>query len=218
MGLKTKTRKLLKGLVILSEQLGLRKSIWTSSSIDKNGNPVPWYTFPSYEYLKGLDLRKYEVLEFGSGNSSKFWQSRVKKLTSVEHNKDWYEKLKTEFSASNFTIILAEDHDDYINAAKKINYDIAIIDGVHRLDCTKAIIDFKPEVSLIILDNSDRHPCCAKLIRKKLNLIQVDFHGFGPINSYTWTTSVFFSRNFTTRPYENSALPDIPTGGLIDCK
>ena len=101
-----------------------------------------------------------------------------KKTNSVEHNKDWFEKLKTEFSANNFTVILAEDHDDYINAAKNINYDIVIIDGVHRLECTKAIIDFNPEISLIILDNSDRHPCCAELAKEKTQLNTSGFPWF----------------------------------------
>ena len=31
---------------------------------------------------------------------------------------------------------------------------------------------------------------------KSANLLQVDFYGFCPMNNYTKTTSVFFSRNF----------------------
>jgi len=45
------------------------------------------------------------------------------------------------------------------------------------------------------------------------NLIQVDFSGFGPCNNYTWTTSLFFSRNFN---FKTSCFnqPLQPIGGL----
>ena len=34
-------------------------------------------------------------------------------------------------------------------------------------------------------------------------MIEVDFHGFGPINNYTWTTSIFFNRNTRLKPTDN---------------
>lgn len=44
---------------------------------------------------------------------------------------------------------------------------------------------------MLILDNSDWYPSTIKYLQKNLNWVQIDFHGFGPINSYTWTTSIF---------------------------
>lgn len=34
-------------------------------SIDKNNNPIAWYTYPTLEYLNALDLREKLVLEWG---------------------------------------------------------------------------------------------------------------------------------------------------------
>jgi hypothetical protein len=38
-------------------------------------------------------------------------------------------------------------------------------------------------------------------------MIQVDFFGFGPINDYTWTTSIFFSRDFDFKPINGEIRP-----------
>lgn len=211
MGFKTKFRKILRAITILTEDYGLRRSIWSTESIDGNGRPIPWYTFPCIEYLEGLSLEGFKVLEFGSGNSSLYWAKKCKLVTSIEHNKEWFEKCK---KIDNLNVILEESKDGYVSSAYNIQYDIAIIDGIHRFACTQAILKNNLESkSLIILDNSDRHPDCAKLLRESKYLLEVDFHGFGPINSYTWTTSIFFSRNFECQSREGR-MPLLPKGGL----
>jgi hypothetical protein len=37
-------------------------------------------------------------------------------------------------------------------------------------------------------------------LKRDADLIQVDMTGLGPINSYVWTTSFFFHRNFRFKP------------------
>jgi len=66
---------------------------------------------------------------------------------------------------------------------------------------------------LVILDNSDRYKETSKYLREELDLIEVDFHGFGPINNYTWTTSIFLSRNFKFKAIDNSQ-PNYSISGL----
>jgi len=56
------------------------------------------------------------------------------------------------------------------------------------------------ESGIVILDNSDWYAETAKFLRDSLNMIQIDFHGFGPINSYTWTTSLFLTRGVMMNP------------------
>ncbi len=69
-----------------------------------------------------------------------------------------------------------------------------MIDGVERrAACDEAL--HKLRLAVIILDNSDWHHHCAARLRAG-GLLEVDFAGFGPINGYTWTTSLFFHREF----------------------
>lgn len=72
---------------------------------DKEGNPIPWISFPAYEYLEQLDLSDKTVFEFGSGNSTLYWAKRVKSVISIEDDKEWYEKIKTRIP-SNTTLLL----------------------------------------------------------------------------------------------------------------
>jgi len=46
---------------------------------------------------------------------------------------------------------------------------------------------------MLVLDNSDWYPKSVRFIQDNLGWMQIDFHGFGPINNYTWTTSVFIN-------------------------
>jgi hypothetical protein len=46
---------------------------------------------------------------------------------------------------------------------------------------------------MIILDNSDWFPETVDVLRSTLGWFELDFHGFGPINGYTWTTTIFIN-------------------------
>ena len=96
-------------------------------------------------------------------------------------------------------------------------FDVIIIDGIKRTECARAIehyltIDSK-EGAMVILDNSDWYKETSKFLRENLNLIEIDFHGFGPINNYTWTTSLFVSRKFNFKPVNNSQ-PNFSLAGI----
>lgn len=62
-----------------------------------------------------------------------------------------------------------------------------------------AAVAFLRPGGLMILDNSDWYPNTAAYLRER-GLIQIDMHGFGPVNPYTWTTSLFLDRAFAMKP------------------
>ena len=185
------------------------KTIKEWNCIDNDGNEIPWYTYPAIEYLNNLDFLAKQVFEFGSGNSSTFWSKKSKKVVSIEHDKDWYEKVNANLN-NNQTLLYKEDNNEYENSLliQGEKFDVIIIDGIRRTECSKVVGDFLNKESsdgyMVILDNADWYKETSKYLREELNLIEVDFHGFGPINSYTWTTSIFLSRNFNFKPINNS--------------
>lgn len=205
-------RKVLRNFWILSEEYGQRKSIFSWKCIDKEGNAIPWYTYPAIEYLAGLDFSTSKILEFGSGASSIWWARRAESVLAVEHDKEWF-TASARNSGANLKIILAENEPDYLSATTGERFDVVIIDGIHRHRCAESISDVLAADGLVILDNSDWHPETARYLREKHDFLQVDFHGFGPINNYTWTTSLFFSRSFPCRP-SAARLPGYSIGAL----
>ncbi|MGF1590469.1 MAG: class I SAM-dependent methyltransferase [Pleurocapsa sp.] len=194
------------------QQIGWVKSFRLKQPIDRDLQPLPWYTYSAIEYIKQLDFSHREVFEYGSGNSTIFWSKLAKRVVSIENNQQWYE-LVAKSVAKNVEIKLIKDDAAYIQAIlQHENFDVIVIDGSYRLDCaTTAINRLKPG-GFIILDNSDWHVKTAKVLRDA-NLIQVDLTGLGPINHYAWTTSFFLHRDFNLQPKGNNQ-PEHGTGAL----
>ena len=61
-------------------------------------NPVadktPWITFPAIEAIRKVLQPQFHVFEYGSGGSTLFWSSHVQKVISVEHEEEWYQRIK----------------------------------------------------------------------------------------------------------------------------
>ena len=189
----------LKNFKILAIEFGQWRSIKGRRCIDNKGNFIPWYTYPAIEFLKQFDFSDKSVFEWGSGNSSFFWAIRAKEVISIEDDKKWFDIINQN-KLDKQKVILHDRKNDYENSIldENKNFDIIVIDGKYRYECSKNAVKCLNKGGIIILDNSERYFKIAKMLRK-CNLIQVDFNGFGPINNYTWTTSLFLSRNFNFR-------------------
>lgn len=177
-------------------------------------NNAPWYTYPAIEFIKGLDTSGMDVFEWGSGYSSLFWAEKgVSEIISVEDHEEWYNEITLKKHANN-RIVLLKERSEYVNAIEQENkkFDIIIVDGKYRLDCSLKAIPYLKEGGIIVLDNSDWFVKSAEYLRSS-GLIQVDFAGFGPINGYTWVTSVFFSRAYNFKPI-GKLQPEHCIGGI----
>ena len=186
----------------IASEYGYDLSNELSKCVNKNGDPIPWYTYPAIEYIQQLDLYSKSIFEYGCGNSSLFWSKLAKTVRSVENNKEWHEIIAKN-APENLEVILREGKDDYVNSILDNTnlYDIIIIDGCYRDACSEKALKRLARGGLIIFDNSDRvsefeEYASAQRVLKENGLLQVDMHGFGPLNFYCWTTSFFFSRNY----------------------
>jgi len=189
-------RSALANIRILELEYGHLRSSRQWECVDKSGGPIPWYTYPAIEYLDQLDFKDKVVFEWGGGNSSIYWAKRASQVLTAEDNKDWYRKVKSQQKA-NQEVLLIQEQEEYVNAINlRRGYDVIVIDGSYRYQCSKVAQKFLLPGGMIILDNSDWHPESAEILRGA-DLIEVDFHGFGPIIGYTWTTSIFLHREFS---------------------
>ena len=144
-----------------------------------------------------------KVFEFGCGYSSAFWAERAEKVVSVEDNQEYFKRWCDEFKMQNLDIRWRDEGEIYENAIfeDETKYDVIVIDGKRREKCAEAAVQKLAEGGMIILDDSDRINTSLEYVHaveilKQANLLQVDFYGFCPMNNYTKTTSIFFSRNF----------------------
>jgi len=197
---------------------GHLRSVRTRSSVDANGQPIPWYTYPAIEFLQQLDLSDRTVFEYGSGNSTRFWAARAARVVTVEDDEHWWEKLRAELPR-NCVLLLEQDLREFANSIHRYpeGFDIVVVDGPARgrtrLKCAAAAVQRLKPGGMIILDNSDWLPESAALLRNA-DLLQVDMSGFFPIGDHTQTTSLFFHREcrFRTR---NPRQPAPSVGAVL---
>jgi hypothetical protein len=198
---------------ILNLGCGHLGSVRRREPVDAAGREIPWFTYPAIEYLERLDFRHRSVFEFGAGNSTLYWGRRAARVVSIEHNRTWHDRLRPRLSAGQ-ELVLAEDPAAYVRALEDRveEFDVIVVDGIERQACCHAALTRLRRGGFVILDNADWHQRSAAVLREA-GLIEVDFSGFGPVNGYTWTTSLFLHREYAPL-YREGLQPAHGIGGL----
>jgi hypothetical protein len=197
---------------ILAAGLGYRGSLEQRVCVLGDGRPIPMMSYSLIEYLLGLDLSAFEVLELGGGSSTPFWASRTRSVLSLETDAEWLKVLKSRpmpnLDARLSTVdTLAQDM-----LALGRSFDAIIIDAAaNRLRLAERAAGLLKSGGFVILDNSDWYPNAAQALRAA-DLIQLDFHDFRPLHSFRCTSSLFLHAAFRPRPV-SARLPQVPIGG-----
>ena len=170
---------------------GQWQSMARMAAIDAKGGPLPWYTYPAIEFLRSFDFTRCDIFEFGAGNSSQFWAGKSRRIVSVEDDENWYNRV-SRIAKPNQQVLHRPTENEYVGAltSQQAHFDVIIVDGKWRKRCVEQAIEHLRDEGMIVLDNSDWYPESCRLLRDR-GFFQIDFSGFGPINAYCWTTSMF---------------------------
>jgi hypothetical protein len=178
------------------KDIGWFNAFNSKSSIDINNNPIPWTTYPFILFIAPRLNKNLTVFEYGSGNSTLYYADRVKHITTVEHDKSWYEKMAKQIPNNVNLIFEKEDTDGkYCRAIarKRSRYDIIIIDAVDRVNCAKISYDFASEQGIIILDDSDRMEYAEGIsFLKGKGYKSLEFWGISPGYFNNKCTTIFY--------------------------
>jgi hypothetical protein len=184
---------------------GYLRSFKENACVDRMGSPIPWFAYPTIDYLAQMDFREKSVFEWGSGYSTIFWSQRAASVISVETNPAWRSKLLQMVGTNTTILVSSNELTEYIGQIDRFSgFDVIIIDGLgeSRFRCAQIAPRKLNKGGMIILDNSDLWPQSARELRNQ-GLIQVDFTGLAPLNVHFQTTSVFFSRDFSFQPLDD---------------
>lgn len=176
-------------------KVGYIESILQERIADNEGE-LPWLSYCAIDILKQRVNKNMVVFEYGSGNSTIWWSKRVKKIVSVEHNEEWYTKLKdSNINLPNLIFEKLEDNNRYENAILINNelYDVIVIDGRRRVKCARSCIKALKDDGVIIWDDSDRgyYKEGMELLRKN-KFKELAVKGIGAMGSGTRQTSIFY--------------------------
>jgi predicted O-methyltransferase YrrM len=127
----------------------------------------PWLTPEAVRLLASMLRKSDRGAEFGSGRSTAWLAERVGQLTSVEHDKRWYDEVSAQLrdrGMTNVTYIFAPsdqpaelgDVGKYARTALAFGdatLDFALVDGLYREHISKLIIPKIRSGGLLIIDN-----------------------------------------------------------------
>ncbi|NOX17184.1 MAG: class I SAM-dependent methyltransferase [Chlorobi bacterium] len=194
----------LAGLIQLYVDSAIKDDGWflsykTKQSVDKNGNPIPWNTYPFLSFIEPRLKSDFEVFEYGSGNSTIWYAKKVSSIIAVEHDKEWYDKIK-ETMPKNAEIILSSESDSGIYAGeiskRGKRFHIIIVDGIFRNESLSASFDYLRDDGVIVFDDAERDDYIKSFeLLKEKGFRRIDFRGMRGITSIANATAIFYRDN-----------------------
>lgn len=175
---------------------GWFESFDSSASVDKNGSPVPWVTYPFIDFISERLNRKMDIFEFGSGSSTFFYSRRVNSVTTVEHNREWFDRVAGKKDENVELIFCKLDEDGkYCRSAKSTGrkFNLIIVDAEDRVNCIFNSLNSLLEDGIIVLDDSERKeytPGIEFLIKNSFR--RLDFWGIAPGILFKKCTTIFY--------------------------
>jgi len=167
--------------------------------LDKNNKPLPWVTYSYINFISQRLNSKMAVFEFGSGNSTHFYGERVKFVDTVEHDQDWFNKIKNNLPVNaNIIYKTLEYGGAYSKSAldSKKKYDLIIIDGRDRVNSLINSVNALNDRGVLVLDDSERESY-KKGVDYLLNsgFKNIDFWGISPGLFYNKCTTIYYKSN-----------------------
>jgi hypothetical protein len=119
---------------------------------------APWWPSKATQHVESILRPDFNVLEFGAGMSTVWLAKRVRRVTAVDVNPEWRDRVTRLLSAEGLANaeILLRTRETYTEIDPPLPIDLVIIDGARREDCLDWALTRLQPGSFIYLDNSDR--------------------------------------------------------------
>lgn len=186
------------GPILAAYSTGYFRSAFKMAAVSKNGQPLPWYTYPSIEFLKYRNYQNKIILEFGGGQSSLWWACRAKQVVTLEGDEAWYEEIRDRMP-NNVELCYVSMENKEMNISdvtrtledkKYSKYDVIIIDGLYRYEMIPIALRYLADDGILVCDNAEGYGFYEGL--KESGLCRVDFFGNAPGVVLPHATSIYF--------------------------
>jgi hypothetical protein len=153
---------------------GWKISKLKNSPMNKNYKPLPWFSYSAIEFLNNLDIKSKTVFEYGSGNSTLWWSTKVKNVISIEHDELWYKNINKKLE-KNVDLKLITQDKDIQNSNEELKKFLKIIgtddwdydnekitrrglNDINFLDYAKSIENYQ-NIDIVVVDGMARRLC-----------------------------------------------------------
>ncbi|WP_228850335.1 class I SAM-dependent methyltransferase [Aegicerativicinus sediminis] len=170
---------------------------WRSKSpLGPEDNPIPWVTYSFIDFVEERLTDDLGMFEFGSGNSTLYYSRYIKEIHTVEHDKEWFEKIRKGMPSNVFPIFRELEYGGKysktaVDTGRK--FDMIIVDGRDRVNCMINSFPALTEKGVMVLDDSEREQY-AKGVNHAMDngFRRIDFWGISPGLFYKKCTSIFY--------------------------
>ncbi|MHA2939799.1 hypothetical protein ACXJY6_16085 [Vibrio sp. RC27] len=178
------------------EDIGWINSFNKSIPVNKKGDALPWVTYPFIDFISERLTKSMDVFEYGSGNSTLWYAKKVNSVSSIEHDKKWFDIVRNNMPENvtlNYeSLIYGGLYAEYSKITDR-KFDIIIVDGRDRVNSLKCATDSILKTGVIILDDSERERYkdgIDYLLNSGFN--RIDFWGISPGYFYKKNTTIFY--------------------------
>ncbi|WP_411029401.1 hypothetical protein [Spongiimicrobium sp. 3-5] len=194
---------------------GWRKSILAKKPLNQKKMPIPWLTYSFLDFFESRLTKDMKVFEYGAGNSTLWFASRVGSVASVDHNQEWYDYIKSTFP-DNVSLALRIYPDEKIDFHKRAFlpfekeseyskyildtdelYDIIVVDGIDRNNSIKYAVEKVSKNGVIIVDNLEYEKEFSEGVNFLFNnnYKLLPFWGLSPGVYHKTCTGIFYKEN-----------------------
>ena len=185
--------------ISFSVSTGHFRSSLANKAVNNNGQALPWFSYPCIDFIATRDFSEANILEFGGGQSSKYWSDVAKNVITFETDDKWISNIRQiTRHASNISLILApletQKQTQFVEKKlEKINkkFDVIIVDGMSRKEMFLIATNYLTQDGMIICDNAEGYDFFQQWV-KFPNFLRVDFYGHCPGVIHPHATSIFF--------------------------
>ncbi|TJZ62076.1 FkbM family methyltransferase [Sphingobacterium olei] len=195
--------RLMRGIISLAIKGYLFEKGWNRSyikrqSITNEGQVIPWLTYSFLDFIEKRLSNELIFFEFGSGNSTLYFSKHVKNIYSIEHDKFWFETIKSDIPKNVTLNYVSIENGEYeaTPLRQNVHYDIILIDGRNRVSCIKNAVQRLTKSGVIIFDDSERAKYAEIFpLMESLGFKHIPFTGIAIGAIHGKTTSLFYRSN-----------------------
>jgi hypothetical protein len=188
-------------LLLLNQKSYLHQTGWLRSladgrPVDRLGGELPWMNYAVVRLLQDRLSSDLDLFEYGSGSSTAYFAKLVRRVTSVEHDQSWVERVRPMLPANAELVFTPVDVDGgYCRAvhATGRRHDVIVVDGRDRVNCLRQSASAVSERGVILLDDSHRESYgdgVAFLHERGFRSLRVE--GLKPTGTDVDCTTVFY--------------------------
>jgi predicted O-methyltransferase YrrM len=129
---------------------------------------LPWWPQEAIKHLSGLLRSSDTCLEWGSGRSTVWLAARTAKVHSIEHDLEWFDRVREGLSAGGAdvsaielldagTVTVPPEQTPYVRVVDRFGDDeltVCIVDGEHREQCALAAVPKLARGGLLLVDDA----------------------------------------------------------------